>query len=544
MRRERPGPYATETLDEYLASLAGIAETSARGGNPPVLVQPRTRDDFVHPDNGHVRTVLQVPVAPREEVRRGLIPGAYADSYYVPEIRFRSFLVLPLTIAILLLVAAVFWRVSNGLDHLMRISLIVALPLLALRAYGWVLSAFDRPHKVAPGSADQGYLDSLTVMVAIPAYNEDPRLLDRCIWAMVNNTRPPEFIHVTDDGSRENYHRLIKHWYGKHGKTWITWSSQENMGKRRAHVAGWNGENAMTADIIITVDSDTTLCLNAIDEGLKPFADLRVQSVAGIELGYNAGKNMWTVIQNSLQQVAQLAISASWSVSGKMFTNRGPFALYRAEMIREVNDLYWGETFFGHRILLGDDSLLALKGGIKGRAVQQLSAFALTMWPEDLSMQLRQRLRWARGRTIRNFWRAKYYPAFSYLWLFTMSSVYALFTNLYLTYVIVSRWPESARLGERLILSAMLLGWLSQFRVLTIRRSDDTWLDRVLLIAIRPVASLWASIVLARFVRLAGTLTCLKQGWTTRKEGAELRLLQGEDEKEAPCAMLSEEVET
>lgn len=459
-----------------------------------------------------------------------MIPGAYADSYHVPEIQFRSFLVLPLMIAILLLCAAVAWRASNGLDHLMRISLIVMVPLLAIRAYGWVLSAFDRPHKVTP--EQQRDLDSKVVMIAIPAYNEDPRLLDRCLWALVNQTRPPEFIHVTDDGSKEDYKKLIMHWYGLRGKTWITWSRQENMGKRRAHVAAFpaNSDHAAQSDFIATVDSDTTLTLNALEEGLKPFADSRINSVAGIELGYNAGKNFLTVIQNSLQQVAQLAISASWSVSGRMFTNRGPFALYRASMIRKVTDLYWGETLFGHRILLGDDSLLALAGAQDGgRAVQQLSAFALTMWPESLSMHLRQRLRWARGRTVRNFWRLKYYPVFSYLWLFSLTTVYALLTNIYLIYIIISRLPGSERLAERLVLSAILLGWLSQFRVLTIRRSDDTFLDRILLIAIRPIASLWASLVLARAVRLAGTLTFLKQGWTTRKQGAELRLLQTEE---------------
>jgi hyaluronan synthase len=526
-RREGLDPGFEGTLGDHLASLASLAASNAGSGDAPVLVRPRNRDDFDVARHGWVRDVLQVPVEVPQEVLRGVIPGAYAPSYNVPSIRFRSFLVFPLTIAILLFCTAVAWRASAGLNHVMRLSLIVTLPLLALRAYGWVLSAFDRPYKTT--REQQRELDAQKVMVAIPVYNEDPQLLDRCLWALVNQTRPPEFIHVTDDGSKEDYRKLIKHWYGLHGKTWITWSRQENMGKRRAHAAAFKSENAQQSDFIVTVDSDTTLCLTAIDEGLKPFANPRIFSVGGIELGYNAGKNMWTMIQNSLQQVAQLAISASWSVSGRMFTNRGPFSLYRAELIRDITDLYWGETFFDHRVLLGDDSLLAQAGSQDGhRAVQQLSAFALTMWPERFKHMWMQRLRWARGRTIRNFWRLKYYPMFSYLWLFTLASMYALMANVYLVYVMASHGRSGVHLLERVTLAAIILGWISQFRVLTIHRSDDTWLDRLFLIIIRPLASFFARTVLTLIIRIIGTLTCLKQGWTTRKQGAELRLLQTE----------------
>ena len=57
--------------------------------------------------------------------------------------------------------------------------------------------------------------------------------------------------------------------------------------------------------------------------------------------------------------------------------------------------------------------------------MQQLSAFGLTMWPELLSHHMRQRIRWARGRTVRNFWRVKYRPVFSYCWWFTLAGIYS-----------------------------------------------------------------------------------------------------------------------
>jgi hyaluronan synthase len=301
----------------------------------------------------------------------------------------------------------------------------------------------------------------------------------------------------------------------------ITWTRKENEGKRRAHAATFASDP--DADIFVTVDSDTTLAATAIEEGLKPFAQPDIQSVAGIELGYNAGKNLLTVIQNGFQQSSQAITGAAWSVSGDMFTNRGPFALYRAAMVRGILPLYANETFYGHRIKLGDDSLLALAGSMAGRSVQQLSAFGLTMWPENLSHHLRQRTRWARGRTIRNFWRLKYYRIGSYIYWFTILNTYAFIEVTAMTVHAIFDHRALVYLAH-VMLALVLFSWVAQLRCLCFRRSDEGFLDRALVIACRPLASIWASLVLNRFVRLTGTLTCLRQGWTTRQRGAELTL--------------------
>ena len=82
-----------------------------------------------------------------------------------------------------------------------------------------------------------------------------------------------------------------------------------------------------------------------------------MQSVAGIEMGFNAYENFLTRLQCSLQLYAQAVIGAAWSVAGDMYTNRGPYALYRAGLIREYLAVYSDEMFFGRRVILGDDSL-------------------------------------------------------------------------------------------------------------------------------------------------------------------------------------------
>jgi hyaluronan synthase len=194
--------------------------------------------------------------------------------------------------------------------------------------------------------------------------------------------------------------------------------------------------------------------------------------------------------------------------------------------------VYRDETFFGRHVVLGDDSILTLFASAKGKSVQQLTAFGLTMWPETVSHHLRQRIRWARGRTMRNFWRIKYRPIHSYCWWFTVTGIYGFLFSTCLLVFIVLWLPTSGPFAVRALIAIGILSVPNSLRTLCFRRSDESRIDRVQLFLIRPVAALWSSLVLARVVRTWGTLTVLRQGWTTRQHGAEL-VLSPPSEREA-----------
>jgi hyaluronan synthase len=394
-----------------------------------------------------------------------------------------------------------------------------AAPGAAFRAISYVLSWFDKPATASPEGFR--YLDQLHVTVAVPVYNEDPALLDRCLYAMMNQTRPAQLIWVVDDGSKTDYSQVASYWAGTWSNgTEIRWTRQRNQGKRRAH--SYVFERVYETDIFITVDSDTTLEHRAIEEGLKPFQRPEIMSVAGIEMGFNAYHNFLTRLQCSLQLYAQAVIGAAWSVAGDMYTNRGPYALYRASLIHEFLPVYRDEVFFGRRVVLGDDSLLALCASSRGKSVQQLTAVGLTMWPETYSHHLRQRLRWARGRAVRNFWRIKYRPVLSYCWWVTVTGIQGFMTSVALVGLLISTWPRGEPVLVHTLLAALILSLPNGLRTLCFKRSDESLADRLGLVLIRPISAVWSAIVLARILRLWGTMTLLKQGWTTRQKGAEL----------------------
>ena len=235
-----------------------------------------------------------------------------------------------------------------------------------------------------------------------------------------------------------------------------------------------------------------------------------------------------------LQLYAQAVIGAAWSVVGDMYTNRGPYALYRRRADPATpGRLDRDEMFFGHRVILGDDSLLALCGSTEGRSVQQLTAIGLTMWPETLGHHLRQRLRWARGRAVRNFWRIKYRPFLSYCWWVTVTGIQGFLTSLALVTLLIAAWPLGEPVLVRTTIAMLILSVPNGLRTLCYKRSDETLMDRVGLVLIRPLSAVWSGIVLSRGLRTWGTMTLLKQGWTTRQKGAELTF--SPDEAGAPA---------
>jgi hyaluronan synthase len=197
--------------------------------------------------------------------------------------------------------------------------------------------------------------------------------------------------------------------------------------------------------------------------------------------------------------------------------NRGTFALYRGNMIRDVLPAYVGETFWGVPIKLGDDTFLTTMALCRGRAVQQQSAVCLAMYPENLSHHLRQWTRWMRGTTLRTFWRLKYLRMSSWGWVYSVVNLWWYVASIALTIMLAVDWPKSEAYAETMIAVGTLWAWAMASRILIIHRSDQTLLGRLGAAALAPVANFWVLAVL-RFVRIYGTCTFLRQGWTTRAQ--------------------------
>lgn len=435
-----------------------------------------------------------------------------------------------LVVAAAVLAAAAVWSAHHGLAAYGLAAQGRGHRLVAVYAVLWVVLVFqlgfsylNRPFAVSRRA--RARLDAMNVAGLVPAYNEDPAALQACLASMIGQYRRPQSIVVVDDGTRDEQavagYDAVRAWfYAAAAAAGVrpVWVRQPNAGKRHAqvHALAWTPD----ADFYWTVDSDTISDRRALGELLKPMADLRVQSVAGIVTAANVRASLLTRFTDLWFVTGQLVDRGSLSVlGGSVWVNSGPIALYRAGVLRDNVVGYLTETFGGRRVPFSDDSLLTLYAMLRGRTVQQPSAIAFALMPDRYRHFWRMYLRWMKGSTIRSVWRMRYLsmgrPAWwlhVQRWAGTAVSS-ALFVGVVLGGLALSpSWEAAAWLAG----VPVAIAYATCLRYLTIRRSDQsavyqwgTWL-------LAPVAALFAATVL-RAARWWGVVTCWRTGWGTRE---------------------------
>jgi hyaluronan synthase len=379
-----------------------------------------------------------------------------------------------------------------------------------------LLYTAERPRRAS--RRNRRYLDSLTVAILVPLYNEDPAVVRASIGSMLAQTRLPQAIVVIDDGSTAEDYSAIARWAADAASAVhveLQWWRTVNRGKRHAQVAG--AALASDADVFVTVDSDTMLDSKAIEQLLLPFADEKVQSVAGLVVAANSQTNLLTRFTDVWFACTQLVDRSALSVMSSVLVNCGGLAGYRNAVIRDNVEGYLNETFFGRPVPFSDDSLLTTYAKLAGRTVQQPSAICFTMMPDRMNHHLRQYLRWMRGSTIRSWWRFKYLPLSSVAyWMHVINWVETvlgaiLFALLYFWYPFVEH-----QVSPFVLLVPLLIGYAHALRYLLVARSDVRLRGQLMNWLLSPVATVWACFVL-RPLRWYGAATCLRTGWGTRQ---------------------------
>ena len=381
----------------------------------------------------------------------------------------------------------------------------------------WQMTAcfLERPYKTR-----RGHSDNYTTVVTVPVYNEDPPLLANCLASLLSQSRLPNHVYIVDDGSAPDvdYTEVRRSFEFEAACAGVrtTWVQTVNRGKRHAQAEAI--KNTPFAEIYITIDSDAILDYHAIEEGLKPFADPRIQSVAGILLLANNKKNLITRTSELWYVTSELIDRSAMSAMSSVLVNTGTFALYRANVIRDNLPGYLNETFFGRPVQFSDDSMLTFYALLCGKTVQQPTAFGFTAMPDNLSHHFRQYLRWMRGMTIRTFWRFRYLPLTSYIyWNHVLRWIQAFITiPLFVTVFLVDP-IRTHHFTPALLIIPVLFGYGRCLRYLTIRRYDESVWSQVLTYLTAPMVALWSYSVL-RILWWYSIATCLRTGWGTRQK--------------------------
>ncbi|GAB2802355.1 glycosyltransferase [Streptomyces daliensis] len=384
------------------------------------------------------------------------------------------------------------------------------------------LSWLDRPRKAS--ADEQAALDRLRVTVQVPVYNEDPDALRACLHSVLVQSRPVGRVRVVDDGSvhadgtpmtYDDVRAELLDRARARGVD-VTWDRTPNRGKRHAqmHVLATDD-----ADVFVTLDSDSVLDPEAVAEGLKPFADPKVASVAGQVVVLNHDTNTLTRMTNLLYLPFTRGLRSAQSVLGRVTINSGTLAFYRADIVRDAAGVYEHETFRGRPMQMNDDSMLTFYGLLAGDAVHQPSSLVFTLAPERWSHYLRQQMRWMRGTTVRHLWWLRYMPLTGIVFWSTIAEYVHMALGIAIPVAVLADPGLRAHAGA-FVTAGLLIGgamsYLMALRLFTVHRTDMRLRQMLLLFALAPLATAWRAVVL-RPLYFYALATCHRiSHWGTR----------------------------
>lgn len=289
-------------------------------------------------------------------------------------------------LAIQLAVAAMAYSLVLALDGWSRYGLL-ALLFLAGRL---VLVASNR---VAEG-------DPLPYAVVVPAYNETPASLHRCLWSIAWQRHRPVSVVLVDDCSDEWPSAVeleAAQLFAVRGVEFRVVHLPYNMGKREAIAVG-RAEVTVPFEVLVCVDSDTDAAPDACARLTAAFNDPKVEAATGLVVAANRSKNLLTRLIDvryvGAFEFDRASQSALW---GSMVCVCGSLGGYRLATFDRWSLDFTTQTFAGERCTFGDDRRLTSYALRSGRAVYVRDAVARTDVPETLSHFTRQQVRWSRS---------------------------------------------------------------------------------------------------------------------------------------------------
>ncbi len=249
-----------------------------------------------------------------------------------------------------------------------------------------------------------GYRPSVSVVV--PVYNENPETLRCCLDSLTGQTYPRLDVIVVDDGSPNQEELLAL--YDEYAKdSFRIVLRAYNAGKREAQCVAFD---LTDAEVVVTVDSDTVLASqDAVLRLVQRLADERVGAVTGAVGVTNRRENLLTRLIAYRYWSAFHQERAAQSLFGVVACCSGPFAAYRATVLKRVRGAYTSQRFCGEVCTFGDDRHLTNLVLAEGHEVVfDERARAHTAAPTQLKVFLRQQVRWTKSFYREILWTARF----------------------------------------------------------------------------------------------------------------------------------------
>jgi N-acetylglucosaminyltransferase len=260
--------------------------------------------------------------------------------------------------------------------------------------YAWLQRRFaDCARRTVPAEPAGSYRPDVDVI--IPCYNEEPALLAACLRSLRGQDYQGQIkVWVVDDGShnREDVLPVLR---TEVDPAWRVIVLDANHGKRVAQDAA---VRAGRAEVVLTIDSDTTIEPDGIRRIVAPLRDHQVGAVTGDVQPSNPNATWLTRLIETRYRLLFERERAAQGFFGTVLCCAGPFSAYRRAVVERIWSSYVGQQFLGSQRIFGDDlklTNLVLAAGY--RSQYEPRARAATNVPTTLGRYARQQLRWNRS---------------------------------------------------------------------------------------------------------------------------------------------------
>lgn len=357
------------------------------------------------------------------------------------------------------------------------------------------------------------------IAAVIPSHNEDPAALQASVESLINHEKITGIVLIddasTDSSSIQSFEKIKK----IDPDRILVFTFRKNRGKRwglnigvRKIMKTWN------PDYIITVDSDTIVNEDCIDEALDIMVkDKETGAVTALVRARNWNTNFLTRMQDIRYSNAFLFERAAYSSVGSVLCVCGSFTMWRASLLHKLVKPLVQQTWLGQECTYGDDrhlTNLALKNGWKIRLSE--TAIADTLVPESPRHWLNQQLRWAKSFIRESIWAIRNLP---FGWPLVLSmiefSTWFIFTGVLIISLVIQPFVTGQLALGAWIFWVTLMSWARATRYPS-SRAEIKVKDTLIAMAIMPIYGI-IHIILLVPMRLLAALQMKNTSWGTRQ---------------------------
>ena len=235
------------------------------------------------------------------------------------------------------------------------------------------------------------------IAIVMPGFNEEEAIA-RSLTSLLELDYPREKLELiaVNDGSTDGTLSEMQAVAAASGGRVHVIDFPVNRGKRAAMAAGIR---ASDAEVIVFVDSDSTVEADALHKLVQPLADPKVGAVCGHANVLNLRESWLTRMQAVRYFVAFRVVKAAESVFNAVTCCSGCFSAYRREAILPRMEWWESQRFLGVESTFGDDRSLTNCVLRDWHIVYEKNAVSHTIVPGTFRAFVKQQTRWKRSWT-------------------------------------------------------------------------------------------------------------------------------------------------